>query len=395
MDTGMEKINRRIAFIGFAVLMVGLGVSDSLRGIFSGIFQTHFSLTAKGLSTIIAVSYAGNLCFLLIGGRIMDKIDRKKAFLGFLAVWMCAMLIFLFTDNYYAILIGMFLAMGASTLLNTSITLITPFLFLTSPGMIVNLLFFTQGIGTSGGQSLIGNLAVDLTGWKVVTGVLFAIGVLAFLIILKLQIPEQHPQKETENNDRKPLKKDRLWILMVLIFGVYFIAEHGMLNWFVIYGTEALGLNQGTAANYMALFFGGITVGRLLFSPVIDRLKVFRSIALFSVISAVFYVAGIFSGALWLLAPAGLACSVIYPTLVMAIGRIYEQDQVSTMSGLIISIASLFDICFNYIYGDIAESIGYGRSFLIMPAAMTVFTLLFLTAFYKRILGKGQNAEMR
>ena len=55
--------------------------------------------------------------------------------------------------------------------------------------MIVNVLFFTQGIGTSGGQSLIGNLADDFGGWKAVTGVLFAIGVLAFLIILKLQIP--------------------------------------------------------------------------------------------------------------------------------------------------------------------------------------------------------------
>ena len=64
----MEKSNRRIALIGFAILMVGLGISDSLRGIFSGIFQTHFALTAKGLSTIIAVSYAGNLCFLLAGG---------------------------------------------------------------------------------------------------------------------------------------------------------------------------------------------------------------------------------------------------------------------------------------------------------------------------------------
>ena len=103
MGARMEKSNRRIALIGFAILMVGLGISDSLRGIFSGIFQTHFALTAKGLSTIIAVSYAGNLCFLLAGGRIMDKIDRKKAFLGFLAVWMCAMLVFLLTDNYYAL----------------------------------------------------------------------------------------------------------------------------------------------------------------------------------------------------------------------------------------------------------------------------------------------------
>ena len=46
----MEKSNRRIALIGFAILMVGLGISDSLRGIFSGIFQTHFALTASDWS---------------------------------------------------------------------------------------------------------------------------------------------------------------------------------------------------------------------------------------------------------------------------------------------------------------------------------------------------------
>ena len=63
------------------------------------------------------------------------------------------------------------------------------------------------------------------------------------------------------------MKGNYLWIVMVVIFGVYFIAEHGMLNWFVIYGTNALGLEQGKAANYMALFFGGMTVGRLVFSP--------------------------------------------------------------------------------------------------------------------------------
>ena len=229
MGARMEKSNRRIALIGFAILMVGLGISDSLRGIFSGIFQTHFALTAKGLSTIIAVSYAGNLCFLLAGGRIMDKIDRKKAFLGFLAVWMCAMLVFLLTDNYYALLVGMFLAMGASTLLNTSITLITPFIFATSPAMIVNVLFFTQGIGTSGGQSLIGNLANDFGGWKAVTGVLFAIGVLAFLIILKLQIPDSGEVKKAEKDRQgRKMKGNYLWIVMVVIFGVYFIAEHGM-----------------------------------------------------------------------------------------------------------------------------------------------------------------------
>lgn len=47
-------------------------------------------------------------------------------------------------------------------------------------------------------------------------------------------------------------------------------------------------------------------------------------------------------------------------------------------------------IGFNYIYGDIAEKTGYGRSFLIMPAAMILFTLLFVLVFHKRIQNREQ-----
>jgi len=37
-----QKTGTRLTFAAFVVLMVGLGSSDSLRGIFSTIFQEHF-----------------------------------------------------------------------------------------------------------------------------------------------------------------------------------------------------------------------------------------------------------------------------------------------------------------------------------------------------------------
>ncbi|MEG0166947.1 MAG: fucose permease, partial [Ruthenibacterium sp.] len=53
--------------IAFAVLMLALGVNDALRGVFSNIFATHFSLSATELAQIVTVSYSGNLIFLLFG----------------------------------------------------------------------------------------------------------------------------------------------------------------------------------------------------------------------------------------------------------------------------------------------------------------------------------------
>nr|WP_276616007.1 MFS transporter [Paenibacillus timonensis] len=143
--------------------MIALGASDSLRGVFSVVFADHFRLTADQVAQIVTVSYGGNLFFLLVGGRLMDRFERKKAMLAMLIVWMLALLLFVLSDNFYAILIGMFLAMGASTLLSTTINIVTPLLFVTTPGLAVNFLFFVQGIGTTGSQSLAGNFAESLS----------------------------------------------------------------------------------------------------------------------------------------------------------------------------------------------------------------------------------------
>lgn len=63
----------------------------------------------------------------------------------------CAAAVF-FTKSYTLLLCGMIFSMGASTLLSTSVNIITPILFM-SPGLMMNLFNFTQGVGISGGQN--------------------------------------------------------------------------------------------------------------------------------------------------------------------------------------------------------------------------------------------------
>ncbi|MEG2700369.1 MAG: MFS transporter [Hungatella sp.] len=380
-----KKRNYKV-FIGFAVLMLALGASDSLRGIFAAIFQEHFKLTASGISKIIMVSYIGNLVFLLVGGNLMDRFERKPTMLCVIMLWMAALILFALTDDYRMLLVGMFVAMGASTLLNTTINIVTPTLFATSPGLAVSVLFFIQGIGTSGGQSLIGNHITGFETWKMVNILLLVLGILALGIILCSNIPDVRERTEGKTADRKKgaLKDPILWML-VLIFGLYFIAEHGMMNWFVLYSVEHMGIATGKASNYLALFFGGITLGRLLFAPLIDRLGTFRSIRIFGFLAVLLYAAGILLGSqfVWMMSISGIFFSILYPTLVMCIAKLYSGNMVSTVAGMIISFASLFDIGFNYVFGRVAERVGYGTSFLIMPISMVLFVVIFI-AFSKK-----------
>ena len=71
------KKNNLFLLLSFSVLMILTGISDSLRGVFLPTFQTHFALSSTQSSMIIMVSYIGNLIFLLIGGKLVDKYQKS------------------------------------------------------------------------------------------------------------------------------------------------------------------------------------------------------------------------------------------------------------------------------------------------------------------------------
>lgn len=365
--------SKQTIFFSFAVLMFALGASDAMRGVFSFIFTEHFSLNANGLSGIVTISYIGNLLFLAIGGNIIDRMNTKYAFQMFIMILILSQLLFLLTDSYSYLLCGMFVAMGTSTLLNTTINISTPTIFEKSPAFLVNLLFFIQGIGTSLSQSVIGNIAVDFNSWHKVNLGLITIGLIPFILSFFIDFGKKI-KKQKISVRSEIFSSD--FIVMVIMMGCYFIAEHGVLNWLVMYITN--GLNLTSANTYTSIFFGLITIGRLVLGAFVDKIGVLKSLRYFSIIAAVMFFIGVIGGkkTLILLSLSGFMFSIIYPTLVMLISRIWDINIATSMSGIIISIASLADIAFNALFGNIADIIGYKNAFIIMPIFMIIYSLI-------------------
>lgn len=374
-----KKWSSRLTFFAFVVLMVGLGSNDSLRGIFSTIFQEHFSLTTTQLGLIVTASYIGNLVFLLVGGNLSTRFSKKRVLQVLILIWMAALALFAFTSNYTVLLIGMALALGSSTLLNTTMNLITPLLFATAPGFFVNFLFFTQEIGTSGSQYILGSHANGFAFWQHTNLVLLILGAVAFVLLLFCNVPE-----EAAAPADAPAQKGgydwRIIVPYVLVFGFYFIAEHGVMNWMVAYGVDGLGLPQASAAKYLSVFFGGMMIGRLCLSPLVDKLGALKSLAAFGGVSCVLYLIGSLGGAVtmpvW--AISGLSFSILYPTLVMSIRLYFPAQQVSGAAGTILSIASLADIVFNVGFGKLVDMAGYAVSIRVLPLSVLAFFIVFM-----------------
>ncbi len=366
-------------FISFMIIMIVMGASDSLRGIFAVMFREHFELSAFQISLIITVSYLGNLIFLFWGGAFVDRYHKKKALLAIVSIWLCGAALFIFTDDYVLLLLGMFFCMGSSTLINTTINILVPAVFAASPGMIVNILFFVQGIGTSTSQNLGGKLTGNYSSWQGINLFLAVLAVAGAVFLLTADIPEVR-QKDRKTVSYKRILKAPIFWSLTLIFGFYFIAEHGILNWLLLYGINELELSSGQASAYLSLFFGGITLGRLLFAPVVQKLGVKKSITLFGGVGTVGYITGILSGkaGIMLLSLSGLGISILYPTLVLMIRLFYEEDRIATATGALISLATIFDIVFNMAFGKLVDSYGLRISIMILPFSMAAFYISYL-----------------
>ena len=374
-----KKWSSRLTFFAFVVLMVGLGSNDSLRGIFSTIFQEHFSLTTTQLGLIVTASYIGNLVFLLVGGNLSTRFSKKRVLQVLILILMAALALFAFTSNYTVLLIGMALALGSSTLLNTTMNLITPLLFATAPGFFVNFLFFTQEIGTSGSQYILGSHADGFAFWQHTNLVLLILGAVAFVLLLFCNVPEE-AAAPADTPAQKGGYDWRIIVPYVLVFGFYFIAEHGVMNWMVAYGVDGLGLPQASAAKYLSVFFGGMMIGRLCLSPLVDKLGALKSLAAFGGVSCMLYLIGSLGGAVtmpvW--AISGLSFSILYPTLVMSIRLYFPAQQVSGAAGTILSIASLADILFNVGFGKLVDMAGYAVSIRVLPLSVLAFFIVFM-----------------
>lgn len=379
-----ESSRNALLFISFMLIMIAMGANDSLRGIFAMVFKEHFSLSTTQVSVIITVSYLGNLVFLFLGGAFIDRFRKKQVFISILLIWMTGIALFILTDNYLVLLAGMFLCVGASTLINTTINILVPVIFTASPGLIVNILYFVQGIGTSSSQNGIGRLSASFTTWKYINIGLAVLALSGLLFLFFQEIPDVKGEKK-EAVSYKDIIKTPAFAFFVMLFGFYFIAEHGILNWFLIYGTRELQNTTKESAGYLSVFFGGITLGRLILAPAVHKLGASKSIGIFGGIGAFFYIAGILSGGKWiaLLSISGLSISIVYPTLVLMIRNYFKAEGIATATGAIISMATVCDIGFNAAFGRLTDLVGLRESFYILPASILLFCLLYLVFLIK------------
>ncbi len=370
------------------LIMILTGASDGARGVFLPLFADAFNLNEISSNLIIMMSYVGNLLFLFIGGYFLDRMKKKNLLISVMLIWMSALLCYVLTENYIVLLITIIFSLGASTLLSTSVNLITPLIFMT-PAFFTNFFNFTQGIGISAVQNLGGKVAdsglstdtspADLTGWHMFNVTLLILVAAALLLLILSKFPAEEISSNRKTGGYKAVLNNPASFLLILICGFYYLAEHGLQNVLTTYGSEYLGYSVEQSATFLSLFFGGITLGRLLLAPIVQIMGIMKSMTIFITLAGIMYIAGILleRRGMWLLCLSGLAISIVWPTTVLMIASFFTPQTSGVAVGFITAIATIFDIAFYALFGKFTELTGYGISIKLLPVSMLLLCICF------------------
>lgn len=369
--------------------MFGLGSSDSLRGIFAPAFESYWNLGSEQLSMIISASYAGNLVFLALGGKAFDKFSYKLVMITVCAIWLFAVILNAASPGFALTTLTIAVAMGSSTLLNTGISIVSGKMYENKAAMFVSLLFFVQGIGTSGTQMIAGGFASDFSAFKLVNAGLAIIGAIVAGILIFVRFPDHGVPADGEGSTAKADAQStppRIMIMAVIMFGMYFIAEHSIMNYMLMYETKSFAMDDNTAAMYLSAFWILMTIGRVVFSPLANKLGPVRTIRLFGAISCVIFGIGIFGGksTLFLVSLSALAMSTLYPMMLLSLRSLFPEAILATATGNVIALATICDIAFNNLFGKLVEVAGYRSCFLMLPVFLLLSYFCFSILFSKR-----------
>ena len=370
--------NKKLYFT-CALLMLLLGTSDALRGIFSPLFLKEFNLSMSQISIIVSASYLGNLVCLLFGGVILDKVGSKKAMVGFIVLLICSELLLLLGAKYAFLLLGFFFSLGLSTLLNTTMIFLSREFSQKNPLFFLNVLFFLQGIGTSLSQLILTKFSSSVAVWN---GVIISLAILLLpvgFILLTSKFSEEK-KDEIKNSELSKGSVNKVAIaLLALSLAFYLIAEHGVTNYIVLYGTEFLKMDAGKVGLMLSLYSFGILSGRLILATVSDKIGGARMVFI-CLLSAFICFSIVFAfNVLPLLFLCGFAVSIVYPTLTDLSKGYVPSSMSARATTIVVSLASILDIGFNFVFGSVIESVGYSKAMAILPGALLLSTIIMLS----------------
>lgn len=360
------------AFVALGLVAASLGptLPDLARQTGTVLAEVSFLFTTRSTGYLIGS---------FIGGRLYDRLPGHRVMGGMLAVMVVCMFLVPLTPVIWllaAILLALGLGEGAVDVGGNALIV---WVHGRKVGPFMNALHFFFGFGAFLSPIIIAQLVLRSGG---ITAAYWALGLLVVPVVFwlfRLRSPTHH-EAAAYSGGQKEINYV-LTGLVALFMLLYVGAEVSFGGWIFTYAVT-LGLTSATAAAYLtSVFWGSLTVGRLLAIPIAMRFRP-RTILLVDLLGCIASVGLILllpgsAAAVWVgAAGLGLFMASIFPTTIIWAGRRM------TLSGAITSWfligSSLGAMTFPLLIGQLFESQGPQVVMVVIEGVLLAATGLFV-----------------
>lgn len=363
-------------FLSFFVF----GFTDNLKGptLPSMIHELNIDYGTSG--NIFFGEYFGFVITSLIAGILADRFGLKVILIlagGLLAAGVAGYSTFSNTMILTASLFSVGLGLGAIEL-GANATIVQ--IHTKKTGLYLNLMAVLHGLASLIAPLFAGWLLGLNISWRTIYRWDIPLIALFVLLLLFLQFPKSQEQNNSidfKNIPNFAFKGILPWFYAAIAF--YVAAEIGVGSWLVTFLQETRGQSILASNQNLSLFFGLLTLGRLVGGFIVHRLGYLRSILFASIGSLTCILLGTFTNFSVFFPITGFFFSIIFPTFTAAVSENLKENT-NTILGVLFTFAGIGGLLGPWIIAWASDLLGLklGFSFIGIFTVLLVASVLML-----------------
>ncbi|KGM94006.1 MFS transporter [Clostridium novyi A str. 4552] len=365
------EVKKFIPIVFVFIMMILIAMYDNVRGPFVPAIKNDFAVNNKEISWTLLACSLGYMIFTYLGGFLSEKIGHKKVFiLGFLLIILSPIGLF-FSKNFALYMLNLFILNAGQALIAIGVNTMIPLIAVGFQAILMNLTHFFYGLGATITQRISGVMLYNGMTWRQVYLIIAIISGIIFVVFIFIKMPSTTTSTETEKIDYKSILSNKLVYLYMGTLGFYMAAEQNTGSWFVNFMYDNYGFNEKKSSFYAALFFGTLTIGRLLGGFIVEKVGYFKSVLLSVSSALILYLVGLVLGqsGIIMISISGLFFAIVFPTMVVTLSHVFKKN-VSYITGLVVTVGSFIGMIMNLLIGFLNDIIGVYKTYYIMPACL-------------------------
>ncbi|MGG4412329.1 MFS transporter [Niallia taxi] len=392
---------------------ISLGLPDSLLGAAWPVMQSDLGVPLETAGFLFMMIAGGTIISSLVSGKVLKRFGTSKV--TFVSVFMTAgaLLGFQFAPSIaWLVLCAIPLGLGAGAV----DTGLNDYVATNYKAHHMSWLHCFWGVGATLGPVIMAQFISEGTSWRngylTISGIQFAL-VLILLITLPLwkrvthnnnnaasnEIMETNAVRHEENNELKPLQVKGVKLALAS-FLFYCGVEATMGLWGSSFLVNVKGLSAAAAAQWVSLYYAGITVGRFITGFITFKMTnraLIRSGQLIAAVGAIILflpLPSIFSLVGFIIIGLGLA--PIFPCMLHETPTHFGKKHSQSIMGYQMAVAYTGTTFLPPMLGFISSYFTIGIfpvCILIFAAAMLLSTENLNRLLYKKIIGKDTSLK--